>query len=143
MRDVFLEEAHESIPGSEYDYDWTMGPWDRARELRRRQLRNMMIHEKLLEGATVVYRQSGWSLYPIVSSNDRCTFKPVRHPDQVQEQDVVFCLVQPNDRHYAHWVKKKYWAYGDWCFTISNLAGRENGWCQMKHIFGKLISAEP
>ena len=30
---------------------------------------------------------------------------------------------------------------GDWCyyFPISNLRGRENGWCKMEHIYGKLI----
>ena len=66
--------------------------------------------------------------------------------------DVVFCEVQKGDRFYAHLVSKKEWTQWDECFYfwISNmkhildptLHPWTNGWCQMKHIYGKLINVE-
>ena len=139
-----MQEPHECIPGSELDCDWTLvEDWDR--ELRLRQIRNLLIQDKLMEGKSVTYRQSGWSLYPRVNSNDRCTFKPVRFDFEVKKNDIVFCSVQPYDRIYAHLVKEKYWHFKKkcWYFTISNLAGRENGWCRMEHIHGILTETQP
>ena len=57
--------------------DWTLCPEDRGKELRLREVRNQMIKEQLLLGKPVIYRSSGWSLYPRVWSNDLCTYEPV------------------------------------------------------------------
>jgi hypothetical protein len=72
----------------------------------------------------------------------------------VQVDDIVFCEVQPNDRFYAHLVLRKEWHRerlagmsaswaecaigGEWYFTIGNIEGRENGWCRIEHIYGRL-----
>jgi hypothetical protein len=100
----------------------------------------------------VIYRSSGWSLYPRVWANDQTTYEPVISDDMVQEGDIVFCEVQPNDRFYAHQVLRKEWhrarlatgvsaecaVGGEWYFTIGNIEGRENGWCRIEHIYGRL-----
>ena len=114
--------------------DWDM-------EVRLSHKRNKLTKEKLLAGETVCYRSSGSSLKPRVKSGDQCTFIPVTKESQVEVNDIVFCEVQPRDRFYGHVVKKKEFWWSSWCyyFTISNLRGRENGWCYIQHIYGKLI----
>ena len=131
-----LEGAHEVTP--ELDVDWTLCPEDWEKELRLRHQRNLLIKEKLLEGKSVCFRSSGNSLAPRVCSNDQATYEPVTNEKEVQVDDIVFCEVQPNDRFYAHIVKRKEWCRGEWIFTISNIQGRPNGWCAMRHIYGKM-----
>jgi hypothetical protein len=135
-----MESRHETRP--EFDVDWTLCPEDWEQELARRKMRNEMIKDMLQAGRSVCYRSSGWSLYPRVHSNDQTTYEPVTSADQVQVDDIVFCEVQPGDRFYAHLVKRKEWMVargGEWCYTISNAEGRENGWCRLKHIYGRLV----
>ena len=126
--------------GDELDTDWTLSA-DWAEEQRLRDERNELIRSQLAEGKTVAYRQSGWSLYPRVYSNDLCCYLPVRFEEQVQEGDIVFCSVQPNGYYYAHLVKEKEWDDSNRCYKywISNLKGRLNGWCHIQHIYGKLF----
>ena len=124
------------------DVDWTLYPEDRAKELRLRTQRDEMIKEQLQLGKSVIYRSSGWSLYPLVWSNDLCSYDPVTSADEVSEDDIVFCQVQPGDRFFAHLVSRKWFEDGEWYFTISNSKGWENGWCSIKHIYGRLIRAE-
>ena len=147
-----LEVSHEVRPESyprSLDVDWTLCPEDWGKELRLRQQRNEMIKEQLQAGKSVCFRSSGNSMYPRVHSNDQCTFEPVTNAEEVQQNDIVFCEVQPGDRFYAHIVKRKDWwdwwkcgkteeQGGEWFFTISNIKGRENGWCAMKHIYGRM-----
>ena len=143
-RDVpfFVEEAHEV--NSPLDYDWTLSP-DWGRELRLREIRNHIINDKLEMGSTVAFRQSGWSCYPKISSNDLCFYEPVHHdPANIDVDDIVFCEVEPARRFYTHVVKKvslqwyeKYSRY-EWCYTISDLAGTENG-CFIDQVYGKLF----
>ena len=97
-----LNWSHEITP--ELDVDWTLCPGDSAKELRLREVRNEMIKEQLQLGKPVIYRSSGWSLYPRVWPNDQCTYEPVTSADEVQEDDIVFCQVQPGDRFYGHLV---------------------------------------
>ena len=111
---------------------------DTDRELEFREARNQSIKAQLLEGKTVAYRQSGWSLYPRASNNDLCCYVPVRFDESVDEGDIVFCEVQPEGHFYAHLVQTKEWARWRWIYGISNLKGRRNGWCEIKHIYGKL-----
>ena len=136
-----MEGRHEVTP--ELDVDWTLcHDWDT--ELVRRNERNRLIKAQLQERRSVCYRSSGWSLYPRVHSNDCCTYDPVSHESEVQVDDIVFCEVQPGSRVYAHLVKMKEWqrAQQKWKFTISNMQGRENGWCFIEHIYGKLVHVE-
>ena len=107
-RDVpqFLLQAHEVRPGDDWDLDWTLS-WDHDEEMRLRDKRNKMIQAQLEEGKTVAYRQSGWSLWPKVHSNDLCCYIPVRFEEQILVDDVVFCLVQTQNRYYAHLVKRR------------------------------------
>ena len=135
-----LNWSHEITP--ELDVDWTLCPEDSAKELRLRAQRNEMIKEQLQLGKPVIYRSSGWSLYPRVWSNDLCSYDPVTSANEVRFGDIVFCQVQPGDRFFAHVVSRKWFQNGEWYFTISNLKGKENGWCSIEHIYGRLIRAE-
>ena len=101
-----------------------------------------MIKNQLLLGRPVIYRSSGWSLWPRVWPNDQCTYGPVTSADDVNEKDIVFCQVQPGDRFYGHLVSRKWFHNDEWYFTISNLKGRENGWYAIKHIYGRLIRCQ-
>ena len=146
QRDVpfFIQEAHEVNPGNDLDYDWTLRPHDHDKEMRLRDIRNAMIKELLLEGKSIAYRQSGWSLYPRIHSNDLTYYYAVSADSEVEEGDIVFCQVDPGDRYYAHLVKTKEWHYmrGEWLYTISNMEGRPNGTCFIGQIYGKLYRAE-
>ena len=62
--------------------------------------------------------------------------------DDVNDNDIVFCQVQPGDRFYGHLVSRKWFQDGEWYFTISNLKGRSNGWCAIKHMYGRLIRCQ-
>ena len=109
--------------------------------MRRRAERYEIIREMLLKGKTVAYRQSTWSLHPRVSSNNLCSYIPVRYPEQVNKGDVVFCIVQPRGLYYARLVHTKEWNYKarKHKFWISNVKGRINGHCFIEHIYGKLV----
>ena len=84
---------------------------------------NEVIKEQLQFGMPVIYRSLGWSLYPRIWPNDECTYEPVTSADDVNENDIVFCQVQPGDRFYGHLVSCKWFQDGEWYFTISNLKG--------------------
>ena len=137
---------HEVRP--EDDFDQTLGhDWITGNGLREE--RNVELKRMLLQGHAVAYRSSVNSLLPMVASGDRCTYTVVTLAEQVLVNDVVFCEVQEGDRFYAHLVSKKEYHHRDKCyyFTISNMKHVldpisnpwTNGWCQMKHIHGKLI----
>ena len=78
-----LNWSHEITP--ELDVDWTLCPEDWAKELRLREVRNEMIKAQLQLGKPVIYRSSGWSLYPRVWPNDQCTYEPVTSADEVEQ----------------------------------------------------------
>ena len=73
-------------------------------------------------------------------SNDQCTYELVSTDDEVSQGDIVFCQVQPADTFYAYHAKKKevWGGTGKYSYTIANLKGRENGWCYIEHIYGRL-----
>ena len=129
-RDVphFVLQAHEVRVGDELDTDWTKSA-DWSEELRLREERNQLIKAQLRAGKTVAYRQSGWSLWPRVRSNDLCCYLPV-----VFDESVVFCEVQPRG-HFYEWDAYQ----GCYKYWISNMKGRINGWCHLQHIHGKLF----
>ena len=106
------------------------------------RFRNRLVKEALLRGKPVTFRSSGHSLHPLVCSGDSCTYAPVTEPKKLRLHDIVFCQVQPDDRYYAHIIKQIVERKGRLRFIISNLEGRENGHCEMEHIYGKLIHVE-
>ena len=60
--------------------------------------------------------------------------------------DVVFCVVQPNDRFYGHMIHEiGTWMDGTIYWTIGNMRDppRINGWCATEHIFGRLMEVSP
>ena len=136
---VVLDGEH-SVP-SDFDFDWTLHK-DKTIELRRRAERNRLVKEALLDGKTVAFRSSGNSFKPLVRSGDRCTYEPVTEPKKLQLHDIVFCQVQPHDRFFAHIIKQIEERKGRLRFIISNLEGKENGHCDVEHIYGKLIHVE-
>ena len=138
---VVVYASHEVRP--EQDVDQTLHP-DWPTEERRREERNVQLKHMLKAGTTVAYRSSGRSPEPRFMNGERCTYEPVTSVEQGSVEDIVFCEVQYGDRFYAHLVKEKWYDDVDGCyyFTISNLAGRPNGWCAIEHIHGRLINVE-
>ena len=145
-----IEEARDP-KYIQFDFDYTTEyAQDVDQELRLRYQRNVLIKSQLLEGKSVVYRSSGNSLWPRVQSGQKCTFIPVRAAGQKLQQlgvylhvgDIVFCEVQPRDRFFAHEIKEietiKWVTY----YSIGNARGHINGWCEAKHIYGKLVGVE-
>ena len=127
--------------GSEWDIDFTrQGNPEYEVEMRRRYEMNIKIKEQLQSGQTAYYRSSGWSLYPRVSSGDGCTYIPVTKQEQVQVNDIVFCEVQPRNRFFAHMVLEAQEVSKDKMrYIIGNVNGHRNGWCQIEHIYGRLV----
>ena len=123
------------------DTDWTLvADWEDERKLREE--RSQLIKEQLGKGQTAAYRQSGWSLYPRVHSNDLCSYLPVRFAEQVVEDDIVVCNVRPSGLLYAHIVQCKEWNWENkkWVLWIINIEGKCNGWCWLEDVYGKLFS---
>ena len=92
-------------------------------------------------------------MWPLVQSGDACTFYPIqavtakkgrcvtinKEESEIEVGDIVFCRVQPTWVFYAHIV------LAVTCdsrhlpqYTIGNILGRENGWCNREHIYGIL-----
>ena len=116
---VMLRGPHEAAPP--YHEDWTLipgsesDPEKKELELKLRHRRNMMLREDLERREPVFFRSSGNSMWPLVQSDDGCTFHPI---DEVTEEwgihavqkeaseigvgDIVFCQVQPSLQYYAH-----------------------------------------
>ena len=124
--------------GDELDVDWTLAG-DYSTEIHLRHQRNLIIEDMLKSNRTVAYRSSGWSLYPRVHCGDLCIYHPVSSGRDIEPGNIVFCRVQPSGYHYAHLVKRIVETGGVETFWISNLAGRENGYCLEEHVFGKLM----
>ena len=120
-----------------------------------------MIHQYLAEGRQVYYRSSGYSLVPRVHPNDRCGYESATDPrvferllqnednwnepwihqrDKWDAKDIVFCQPQPKNFYTAHIIKRIHpLPDGTHRFVISNYKGRENGWCERRHIYGRLF----
>ena len=96
-------------------------------------------------------------MWPLVQSNDFCSFHPIqavtakqgtriftKEASPIEVGDVVFCTPQPCNVFYAHLVLKKWWCRlsGQYCYDIGNISGHVNGWCHRKHIFGILAHVQ-
>lgn len=87
--------------------------------------------KKLLAGETIISKESGSSMLPILKSKQPVRLQPVTW-EEVEVGDIVFCKVRGN--HYTHLVKAKNEIRG---VQIGNNHGYINGWT--KQVYGKVI----
>lgn len=87
--------------------------------------------EKLLAGETIVSKEPGNSMLPLIKSRQPVVLAPAKWEDIVKG-DIVYCKVR--GRIYTHLVKAVDATKG--CL-IGNNKGNVNGWT--KQIYGKVI----
>jgi len=92
-------------------------------------MRNWKI-EKLLAGKTIISREPGNSMTPLIKSKQPVRLAPTTW-QETEKGDMVYCKVQGN--LYTHLVKAKSEKKG--CL-IGNNHGRINGWT--KNVYGKV-----
>lgn len=91
--------------------------------------------QKLLNGETIVSKEAGNSMLPILKSKQPVILKPITW-EECEVGDIVFCRVRGNC--FTHIVKGKQTKRG---LLIGNNHGRINGWT--KTVFGKVIEILP
>jgi hypothetical protein len=91
--------------------------------------------EALERGETVVSREPGNSMTPILQSRQPVRLAPCRWQD-VEPGDIVYCKVHGN--YYTHRVVGKNDARG---VLIGNNHGHSNGWTTQ--VFGKVVEILP
>ena len=93
-------------------------------------------------GANVCYQSCGHRRFAKVKRGECYTYAPVESADQVNERDIVFCQVEPDDRFLFLVVTAKGFHPNrqEWRFTIANIRGYERGKCFLDKIYGRLIS---
>jgi hypothetical protein len=87
--------------------------------------------EKLLNGETIISKEPGNSMLPILKSKQPVRLAPATW-EEVEVGDIVYCKVRGN--HYTHLVTGKNDKKG---VQISNNRGHVNGWT--KNVYGKVI----
>lgn len=87
--------------------------------------------EKLLAGETIISKEPGNSMLPLIKSKQPVKIKPCTWED-VKPGDIVYCKVKGN--LYTHLVKATDPKKGA---LISNNKGRINGWT--KNVYGIVI----
>lgn len=93
-------------------------------------MRNFKV-EKLLAGETIISKEPGNSMLPLIKSKQPVKIEPITW-EKVNINDIVYCKVHGN--YYTHLVKAIDPNKG--CL-IGNNKGGLNGWT--KNIFGKII----
>jgi len=87
--------------------------------------------EKLLNGETIISKEPGNSMLPILKSKQPVRLAPTTWED-VEVGDIVYCKVKGN--LYTHLVTAKNDKRG---VQISNNKGYVNGWT--KNVYGKVV----
>lgn len=87
--------------------------------------------EKLLAGETIISKESGNSMLPLIQSKQPVKLAPATWQD-VEIGDIVYCKVKGT--LYTHLVTAKDSLKG--C-QISNNKGHINGWT--KNVYGKVV----
>lgn len=87
--------------------------------------------ERLLKGETIISKESGNSMVPLIKHRQPVRLQPVKW-DDVEAGDIVFCKVK--GKLYTHLVVAKNEKKG--C-QIGNNKGHINGWT--KAVYGKVI----
>lgn len=93
-------------------------------------MRNFKV-EKLQAGETIISKEPGNSMTPILKSRQPFKLMPVKWED-CEIDDIVYCKVRGN--FYTHFVKGKDEQKG---LLIGNNHGNINGWT--KQVYGKVI----
>ena len=91
--------------------------------------------KKLQAGETIISKEKGNSMMPLIKSKQPVKIKPCKWED-TKVGDIVYCKVKGHI--YTHLVKSKNNKNG--CL-IGNNKGRINGWT--KTIYGKVIEIMP
>ncbi len=91
--------------------------------------------EKLLNGETIISKEPGNSMLPLIKSKQPVRLAPTTWED-VEVGDIVYCKVRGN--LYTHLVTGKNGKKG---VQISNNKGHVNGWT--KNVYGKVIEILP
>jgi len=87
--------------------------------------------EKLLEGETIISKEAGNSMLPILKSKQPVKLEPITW-EECETGDIVYCRVRGN--FYTHLVKGKNLKRG---VLIGNNHGHLNGWT--RQVFGRVI----
>lgn len=88
--------------------------------------------EQLLEGKTIVTKEKGNSMVPLIYSNQEHILEPIKSWEEINVGDIVYCKV--SGKWFTHLVTAKDNQRG---LQISNNKGHINGWT--KHVIGKVI----
>ncbi|MEL6810454.1 MAG: phage repressor protein [Bacteroidota bacterium] len=91
--------------------------------------------QKLMNGETIISKEPGNSMLPILHSKQPVRLVPVRWED-CEKGDIVYCKVRGNC--FTHLVKGKNDKRG---LLIGNNHGRINGWT--KNVYGKVVEILP
>ena len=86
--------------------------------------------KKLENGETIISREAGDSMTPIMKSRQPVRIEPIKIED-VQTGDIIYCKVKGN--YYTH----KVYAKGKRGVLIGNNHKHMNGWT--KNVYGKVI----
>lgn len=92
---------------------------------------NMKV-EQLTRGETVVSREPGNSMTPILKSCQAVELTPISKVEKINIGDIVYCKVRGS--FYTH----KVHAVGDRGYLIGNNHGHMNGWTPLSKIYGKV-----
>lgn len=87
--------------------------------------------EKLLAGETIISKEPGNSMLPLIKSKQPVKIEPITW-EECEVDDIVYCKVRGN--FYTHIVKGKNDKRG---VLIGNNRGGINGWT--KNVYGKVI----
>lgn len=88
--------------------------------------------EKLLKGETIISKEPGNSMLPLIKSRQPVRLVPATW-EQVEVKDIVYCKVHGNLYTYRVWAKDPHKGV-----QIGNNKGHINGWT--KAVFGKVIA---
>ncbi len=91
--------------------------------------------EKLLAGETIIGKEKGNSMLPLIKSGQPHKIAPIKWED-VEVNDIVYCKV--HGKMFTHLVHAKDPKKG--C-QIGNNKGYINGWT--KNVYGKVIEVLP
>ena len=113
-----------------------------------------MLVEAMMQGRIATFQSTGSSMWPLVQSNDVCTFAPVRAvsaeegthvfekpQSEIVVGDIVICKVRPTMEIFAHLVLETKWE--NWLseekYYIGNIEDHRNGYCLLEDIYGVLV----
>ena len=145
MEKGWLIKGEVAFPPKELCVDWTdvedMATWRWLVEKRHRMTKDCMALNNIVKMTS-----AGKSIEPLMRSGDTFEVRPMGGGYTVKAGDIVFCQVQPGNRHFIHLVcsveeemDKEYEVVRKVYYIGNNKKGnaqRYNGWCHAEHIYG-------